>query len=173
VIELIEREAQHAEGGTSGLIRIKVNNLIDEAVIEALYDASQRGVRVELVVRAICALRPGIPRLSEGIAVRSILGRFLEHSRVFHFRNGGDDEVYLGSADLMHRNLDRRVETLIRVDDESARFRLMGLLDLAMRANEGVWTLAPNGSWTRMQVPPGQVPIDMQRELMQHAAARA
>jgi len=173
LIELIEREAQHAADGASGLVRIKVNSLIDEAVIEALYTASQAGVRVELVVRAICALRPGIPGLSEGVAVRSILGRFLEHSRVFHFGNGGDDEVYLGSADLMHRNLDRRVETLIRVDDESARFRLMGLLDLAMRANEGVWTLDPSGSWTRMQVSAGLEPIDMQRELMQHAAARA
>ena len=159
--------------GSPGLVRIKVNNLIDEAVIEALYAASQRGVRVELVVRAVCALRPGIPGLSDGIAVRSILGRFLEHSRVFHFRNGGEDEVYLGSADLMHRNLDRRVETLIRVDDETARFRLMGLLDLGMRANEGVWTLGASGSWARMEVAPRQVPIDMQRELMQHAAARA
>jgi len=173
LIELIEREAKHAADGSPGLVRIKVNNLIDEAVIEALYVASQRGVRVELVVRAICALRPGIPGLSDGIAVRSILGRFLEHSRVFHFRNGGEDEVYLGSADLMHRNLDRRVETLIRVDDETARFRLMGLLDIAMRANEGVWTLGASGSWARMEVALGQMPIDMQRELMHHAAVRA
>jgi len=173
LIELIEREAKHAADGSPGLVRIKVNNLIDEAVIEALYAASQRGVRVELVVRAICALRPGIPGLSDGIAVRSILGRFLEHSRVFHFRNGGEDEVYLGSADLMHRNLDRRVETLIRVDDETARFRLMGLLDIAMRANEGVWTLGASGSWARMEVALGQMPIDMQRELMHHAAVRA
>jgi polyphosphate kinase len=173
LIEMIEREARHASASDPGLIRIKVNNLIDEAIIEALYAASQQRVRVELVIRAVCALRPGIGGLSEGIAVRSILGRFLEHSRVFHFHNGGNDEVYLGSADLMHRNLDRRVETLIRVDDEAARFRLMGLLELAMRANEGVWTLGPNGSWTRMEVAPGQVPIDMQRELMQHAAARA
>jgi polyphosphate kinase len=173
IIELIEREAGHATNGIAGLIRIKVNNLIDEAVIEALYAASQQGVRVELVVRAICALRPGIPSLSDGIRVRSILGRFLEHSRVFHFRNGGEDEVYLGSADLMHRNLDRRVETLIRVDDEAARSRLTALLDLAMRANQGVWTLDPSASWARMEVAPDQEPIDMQRELMQHAAARA
>jgi polyphosphate kinase len=173
LIELVEREAHQSSESEPGLIRIKVNNLIDEAIIESLYAASQKGVRVELVIRAICALRPGIPGLSEGIAVRSILGRFLEHSRVFHFRNGGNDEVYLGSADLMHRNLDRRVETLMRVDDEAARFRLMGLLDLAMSANEGVWTLGANGSWTRMEVAPDQVPIDMQRELMQHAVARA
>jgi polyphosphate kinase len=173
LIELVEREARQSSESEPGLIRIKVNNLIDEAIIESLYAASQKGVRVELVIRAICALRPGIPGLSEGIAVRSILGRFLEHSRVFHFRNGGKDEVYLGSADLMHRNLDRRVETLMRVDDEAARFRLMGLLDLAMSANEGVWTLGANGSWTRMEVAPDQVPIDMQRELMQHAVARA
>jgi polyphosphate kinase len=173
LIELIEREASQSSESEPGLIRIKVNNIIDEAIIEALYAASQKGVRVELVIRAICALRPEIPGLSEGIAVRSILGRFLEHSRVFHFHNGGNDEVYLGSADLMHRNLDRRVETLIRVDDEAARFRLMGLLDLAMSANEGVWTLGESGSWTRMEVAPDQAPIDMQRELMQHAVARA
>src|SRR5438309_2303463 len=106
LIDLIEREAKHAVDGSPGLVRTKVNNLIDEAVIEALYAASQRGVRVELVLRAVCALRPGIPGLSDGIAVRSILGRFLEHSLVFNFRYGGDGAVYLGSADLMHRYRD-------------------------------------------------------------------
>ena len=173
LIELIEREARHAENGEPGLIRIKVNNLIDEAVIEALYAASQQGVRVELIVRAICALRPGIAGLSDLIAVRSILGRFLEHSRVFSFRNAGREEVYIGSADLMHRNLDRRVETLIRVDDEAARLRLSSLLDLAMRANEGVWTLGPGGSWSCLKADPSEPRIDMQRELMRHASARA
>jgi len=173
LIELIEREARHAGDGEPGLIRIKVNNLIDESVIEALYAASQQGVRVELIVRAICAIRPGIAGLSDGIAVRSILGRFLEHSRVFSFRNAGREEVYIGSADLMHRNLDRRVETLIRVDDEAARMRLNSLLDLATRANEGVWTLGPSGSWSRMNADPGEPRLDMQRELMRHASARA
>ena len=139
IVELIERESRSTpRAGEAGLVRIKMNNLIDEAVIEALYAASDAGVRVELIVRSICALRPGVPGLSERITVRSILGRFLEHSRIIHVRNGGQDEVYIGSADLMHRNLDRRVETLIRVDDPAARSRLLGLLDLVTaRATSG------------------------------------
>jgi polyphosphate kinase len=173
LIELIEREAEHAGSGKGGLIRLKINNLIDEAIIESLYTASQKGVRVELMVRAICALRPGVPGMSEGISVRSILGRFLEHSRIFHFANGGLDEVFIGSADLMHRNLDRRVETLVRVDDESSRSRLLGLLDLATDANQGVWSLSPDGSWSRMEVASGESHHDLQRELMQRASARA
>jgi polyphosphate kinase len=173
LIELTEREARHAANGERGLIRIKVNNLIDEAIIEALYAASQQGVRVELIVRAICTLRPGIAGMSEGITVRSILGRFLEHSRVYSFGNAGREEVYIGSADLMHRNLDRRVETLIRVDDEAARKRLTALLDLALHANEGVWTLGEDGSWSHLEVDPDQPQVDMQHELMQRAAARA
>jgi polyphosphate kinase len=173
VVELIEREARHAAAGEPGLVRIKVNNLIDEAVIEALYTASQAGVRVELIIRSICALRPAVPGLSEGIAVRSILGRFLEHSRILHVRNGGQDEVYIGSADLMHRNLDRRVETLIRVDDEIARGRLLGLLDLSGLANVGVWTLGADGGWTPIVPASEEVRVDIQRELMQRALGRA
>ena len=105
--------------------------------------------------------------------MRSILGRFLEHSRILHVRNGGQDEVYIGSADLMHRNLDRRVETLIRVDDEIARGRLLGLLDLSGRANVGVWTLGADGGWTQIVPAPEEVRVDIQRELMQRALGRA
>ncbi len=173
LLSLIEREAAHADRGADARIRMKINNLIDEPIVDALYDASRRGVRVELVVRAICALRPGVPGLSEGIAVRSILGRFLEHSRVLHFRNGGADEVLIGSADLMHRNLDRRVETLVRVEDRSATLRLMGLLDLAMRDNAGAWSLGPDGCWSRVERNAGDPSVDMQRELMRRAVDRA
>jgi polyphosphate kinase len=105
-------------------------------------------VRVDLVVRGICALRPGVPRLSERIVVRSILGRFLEHSRVFRFGDGEDDELWIGSADMMHRNLDRRVEALVRVDDPAHRARLRSLLDLAV-SDPTAWRLAADGSWTR------------------------
>ncbi len=169
LLELIEREARIADRGEEALIRMKVNNLIDEPIVDALYDASQRGVRVDLLVRAICALRPGVPGLSERITVRSILGRFLEHSRILHFRNGGSDEVLIGSADLMHRNLDRRVETLVRVVDAASTRRLLGILDLAMQDNVGMWTLGSDGCWARV-APAEDVPrIDLQRELMQRA----
>jgi polyphosphate kinase len=173
VVELIQREARHAAAGDPGLVRIKINNLIDEAVIEALYAASAAGARVELIVRSICALRPGVPDLSEHIAVRSILGRFLEHSRILHVGNRGQDEVYIGSADLMHRNLDRRVETIIRVDDATARSRLLGILDLAGQANVGVWSLGADGAWSPIVAGPEEVRVDIQQELMQRALGRA
>ncbi len=173
LLGLIEREAGFADRGDEALIRIKVNNLIDEPIVDALYDASQRGVRVELVVRAICALRPGVPGLSERISVRSILGRYLEHSRILHFHNGGSDEVLIGSADLMHRNLDRRVETLVGVEDPESRARLLGLLDLAMGDNVGVWMLGPDGCWNRVVRDAGSPAVDLQRELMKRAVERA
>jgi polyphosphate kinase len=172
IVALINREAALATRDEPGYIALKVNNLVDEAVIDALYAASQRGVRVDLVVRSICALRPGVPGLSDTISVRSIVGRFLEHSRIFYFRNGGNDEVFIGSADLMHRNLDRRVETLVRVEDAAARRRLIELIALAMADNVGVWTLSDSGAWSRVQPPGGEAPLEMQRELMRRANKR-
>jgi polyphosphate kinase len=169
VIELIEREAELSRPEAPGLIQFKVNNLIDEAVIDALYAASQRGVRINLMVRSICALRPGVAGLSESITVRSILGRFLEHSRILHFGNGGDDDVFIGSADLMHRNLDRRVEALVPVLQRAARDRLIHLVSLSMRDNVGAWQLDGDGQWTRHLPGFGEERFDMQRELM-HAA---
>src|SRR6185369_11597934 len=113
IIERIEREIEAKRAGGDGRIRMKMNALVDEQVIDALYRASQAGVRVEVVVRGICALRPGAEGFSENIVVRSILGRFLEHSRVIHFK--AIDEFWIGSADMMHRNLDRRVEVMAQV----------------------------------------------------------
>jgi polyphosphate kinase len=172
IVALVNREAALATPEQPGYIALKVNNLVDEAVIDALYSASQRGVRIDLVVRSICALRPGVPGLSETIRVRSIVGRFLEHSRIFYFRNCGNDEVFIGSADLMHRNLDRRVETLVRVEDAAARRRLIELIALAMADNVGVWTLSDSGAWSRVQPPEGEAPLEMQRELMRRANKR-
>ena len=115
--------------------------MVDEAVIDALYLASQEGVRVELIIRGICALRPGVPGLSETIRVRSILGRFLEHSRVFWFDNGGEPAAWIGSADMMHRNLDRRVEVLVRLRDPHVVDEVRDLLDLAFDPDTTAWEL--------------------------------
>jgi polyphosphate kinase len=149
LIEKIRREARHAAEGRASGIRFKLNSLVDERIIDALYEASAAGVPVELLIRGICALRPGVPGLSETIRVRSIVGRFLEHSRVMSFTNGGDPEWWIGSSDLMHRNLDRRVEVLLRVCDDTARRELARVLDEAMAPEVRSWQLGGDGSWTR------------------------
>jgi polyphosphate kinase len=149
LLERIRREAVHAREGRPSGIRIKVNSLVDEQLIDALYEASTAGVPVDLVVRGICALRPGVPGLSENVRVRSIVGRFLEHSRAMSFVNGGDPEWWIGSSDLMHRNLDRRVEVLLRVLDETARAQLSAALDAATAPDVRCWRLAADGRWTR------------------------
>jgi polyphosphate kinase len=149
LLEKIRREARHAADGRPAGIRLKVNSLVDEKLIDALYEASRAGVPVELFIRGICALRPGVPGLSEGVRVRSIVGRFLEHSRVMAFTNGGEPEWWIGSADLMHRNLDRRVEVLLQVCDETARRELQGVFDAAMAPGVRCWELGPDGAWTR------------------------
>jgi polyphosphate kinase len=167
LIEKIRREVRHAGEGRPAGIRIKTNALVDEQIIDALYEASIAGVRVELLIRSICALRPGVPGLSENIHVRSIVGRFLEHSRVMSFVNGGDPEYWLGSSDLMHRNLDRRVEVLLRVCDETARRELNAILDAATAPDVRCWHLGSDATWTRS----GEV--DYQGELMARAGEGA
>ena len=158
IVSMIEGQAERAAAGQPARIVMKLNNLVDEAVISALYDASSAGVKIDLVTRGICALRPGIKGLSERIRVRSILGRFLEHSRIFRFGDGEDDEIWIGSADMMHRNLDRRVEVLVRVTDTEHRSRLRGLLDLAV-ADASAWALRADGSWTRGKADPATPPL--------------
>ena len=169
MIELIRREAELSTPEHPGYIGIKVNNLVDEGIIDALYQASNRGVQIDLVVRAISSLRPGVPGMSESIRVKSIVGRFLEHSRIFLFRNGGEPEVYIGSADLMHRNLDRRVEVLVRVDDPPARQRCIDILRLALSDNVAAWQLRSDGSWQAPERDPGAEIVSLQEELMARA----
>ncbi len=167
IVERIERETRNAEAGRPTGIRIKANSIVDERVIDALYVASRAGVPIELTVRGICSLRPGAPGLSETVTVRSILGRFLEHSRVISFANGGDPELWLGSADLMHRNLDRRVETLVRVKDPAVKAQLTALLDRLSAADIRRWDLDLDGVWHEH---PGR---DIQIELMSRAVERS
>ena len=144
-VQRIEEEIEHAEAGRRAGIRFKLNSLVDEQLIDALYRASGAGVPVSIVVRGICALKPGKPGLSENITVRSILGRFLEHSRVFHFI--GADEYWIGSADMMHRNLDRRVEVQVRVRDPFLTAQLGEVLDSALDPATRCWVLGETGEW--------------------------
>ncbi|MEJ2868590.1 RNA degradosome polyphosphate kinase [Actinomycetospora sp. OC33-EN08] len=160
LIERIDHERKRAQKGKSAGIRIKVNGLVDEQVIDALYRASLAGVPVDLVVRGICALRAGVPGLSENIRVRSILGRFLEHSRIFHFVGAG--EYYIGSADIMHRNLDRRVEVLAPVTDPRLVAQLDDILDSATAPSTRCWSLEEDGSWTPWPVAAGEGTEGMQ-----------
>jgi polyphosphate kinase len=167
LVQRIEREAEHHRAGRPAHIRIKVNSMVDEAVIDALYRASQVGVPIDVVVRGICAVRPGVPGLSETIRVRSVLGRFLEHSRIFAFEAGGDAEVYIGSADMMHRNLDRRVEALVRIRDVEHQRALVDLVDLAADAGTASWHLGPEGTWDRAAVDDAGEPLlDLQEFLI-------
>ncbi len=149
LLQQIEREVEHHRAGRPARIRLKLNSIVDEATIDALYRASQAGVPVGLWVRGISALRPGVPGLSELISVRSVLGRFLEHSRVFWFENGGEPQAWIGSADLMHRNLDRRVEVLVQIPQRHHVDELGALLDRGFDDATASWWLGPDGAWTR------------------------
>lgn len=176
LVERIEREVVAALEGREAWVKFKVNSVVDETIIDALYRASQAGVKVDMVVRGICAIRPGVPGLSENIRVRSILGRFLEHSRIFAFANSGGPsiaggpesgaEVFIGSADLMHRNLDRRVETLVRLVDPDQISGLIDLIDVSMDAGTASWHLQPDGSWERHAVGPHGPLTDIQSTLI-------
>ena len=148
LLEKIDIEIANVKSGKPAGIRFKLNSLLDEEFIEKFYEASKSGVKIELLIRGICALQPGIPGVSENIHVRSILGRFLEHSRIFHFVNGGKDEYWIGSADLMHRNLDRRVESLVRIQDAGHISSLNHILTEGLSAESSGWTLEKT-KWTR------------------------
>jgi polyphosphate kinase len=177
LVEKINVEAEKARAGEPARIRIKCNAIIDEVIIDSLYRASQSGVPVDVWVRGICGLRPGMPGVSDNIRVRSILGRFLEHSRIYAFGAGNGDEdhdVYIGSADLMHRNLDRRVETLVRVGDTGHQAELRGLIDMAMDDTTASWWLGPDGTWTRHHLDASGAPLnDIQEYLIRTRQGRS
>ena len=159
LLEKINREIENKKAGKHAFIRLKLNSLLDEEFVEALYLASMAGVEIDLVVRGICAILPGIPGVSENIRVRSVLGRFLEHSRIFHFANGGDDEIYIGSADLMDRNLNRRVESLVRVARDEHKKELIKIFDLYLSSTTAAWHLLPDGKWLRVNQDPTGSPL--------------
>jgi polyphosphate kinase len=173
LLKRIAVETQNARDGKPSGIKIKVNSIVDEAIIDALYRASAAGVPIDIWVRGICAVKPGQPGLSENIRVRSILGRYLEHSRVFSFVNDGDTQLYIGSADMMHRNLDRRVEALVRLVDPEQIKEIHDLFDLAMAPTTSSWWLDETGFWTRHSVDDeGNVLDDLQNRVMYKVSRR-
>ena len=173
LVEHIEQEIANRKAGLPAWIRIKVNSIVDETVIDALYRASRAGVPVDIVVRGICGLRAGVEGLSENIRVRSILGRFLEHSRIYAFAGGGQTELFIGSADLMHRNLDRRVEALVRITDPAMVEDLEWLVTHCASDDVASWHLQPDGSWKRRLLDAeGNRLEDIQDSLMARARSR-
>ncbi len=172
-IAMIEREAEHARAGRPARIIAKMNALEDAEVIQALYRASQAGVNITLIVRGFCCLRPGMPELSENIRVMCVIGRFLEHSRIFYFQNGGggggsggSEEMIMGSADWMNRNLSHRVEAAVPVEDPALQARLKEILDIMLADNRQAWDLAADGVWTQRQPAPGEAPRATHLRLM-------
>lgn len=166
-MELVDREIQHAKNGEPAHMIAKMNSLLDKKVIEKLYEASAAGVKIELIVRGICVLIPGIPGVSDNITVRSIVGRFLEHSRVFWFENGGREELYIGSADWMPRNLNDRVELMVPVEDPELRNRIKKMVDTELADNQKARVMHTDGTWTKTIS--AEDPVNAQ-EIFQHLA---
>ncbi|MFF7293260.1 RNA degradosome polyphosphate kinase [Microbacterium sp. NPDC008134] len=167
LVRQIDNERAHAVAGKPAHIRIKVNSMVDEEIIDALYRASEAGVKVDVWVRGICSLRTDLEGISDNITVRSILGRYLEHSRIFAFENDGDPQIYIGSADMMHRNLDRRVEALVRVTEPAHLKELLAFFDLAMDPGTSSWHLGAAGVWERHAADADGKPlIDLQDKTM-------
>ncbi len=171
-LALIRREVEfcslQAEGGNGSCGRIvaKMNALVDPQIIVALYEAAQAGVKIDLIIRGICCLRPGVEGVSENIRVISIIGRFLEHSRMFYFFNGGDEEVYIGSADWMQRNLTRRVEAIVQVEDPTIAKELQEILGVMLADNRQAWDLQPGGHYSQRRPPANCPEVSSQQILM-------
>ena len=173
-LKRIAQEAANVREGKKGRIIAKINSLVDEDVINALYDASQAGVKIDLIVRGICCLRPGVPGVSENIQVRSIIGRFLEHSRIFYYFNNGSEDLFLSSADWMPRNLDRRVELSFPIDDPNIHRRIMGIIELQLADTNRSRIMLADGKYQRVDRR-GKTVIDCQiaqcEEALQAAGA--
>jgi polyphosphate kinase len=170
VVSLIDREIRNAGAGSKAHIIIKINSLVDDGIIEKLYEASRAGVRIDLIVRGICALKPGISGLSENIRVISIVGRFLEHSRIFYFYNNSEDEIYLSSADLMRRNLDRRVELLFPVEDSKSKAKIKKIIEMALKDNVRARHLMSDGKYKKSSK---RSPLfDFQEEMLKTSATK-
>jgi polyphosphate kinase len=168
---LIEREVEHAKAGRPARLIFKNNAVTDTGMIRHLFAASQAGVQIDLLTRGVCCLRPGVPGVSETITVRSIVGRFLEHSRIYYFENGGKPEVYIGSADLMERNLDRRVEVLCPIRDPDLQHQLRHVvLDALLRDTDRAYQLQPDGEYVRVVPEDGAAPVNSQKLLLEHYA---
>ncbi len=163
---MIQREAEHARNGQHSRIVAKMNALVDPRMIAALYDASRAGVQIDLIVRGMCCLRPQLPGISDNVRVISIVGRFLEHSRVFYFQNGGQTEVFIGSADWMPRNLDRRVEAVVQIEDEASSQDLQEILGILLADNRQAWDLQADGTYVQRQANGGIPEQSAQKILM-------
>jgi polyphosphate kinase len=173
-LEAIGREIEAHRRGGDGYLAFKMNALVDREIIRGLYAASQAGVQIDLIVRGVCCLRPGVPGWSETVRVRSLVGRFLEHSRIYYFRNGGDDDLYLGSADLMERNLDRRVEAVFPIEDPALKARIRDvILPAYLRDTVNARELKPDGSYVPVKPAPGDEPFNVQRWLIDLYAGTA
>ncbi len=167
---LIQREIEFAKNGEKAHLILKANAIVDPEMIQLLYEASQAGVQVDLLIRGICCLRPGLKNVSENIRVTSVVGRFLEHSRIFYFYNGGKEEIYIGSADLMTRNLNHRVEVVFPVESaEHVRYLRDHVLDLYLKDNARAWRMQADGSYKREHLKAEGEVIDIQEWLMQRS----
>jgi polyphosphate kinase len=173
LVEEIRRVAEAAAAGLPARIRLKVNHLVDPAIIDELYAASEAGASIDIVARTTCTLRPGVPGLSENIRVRSIVGRFLEHSRLYAFEAGDRTAMYIGSADLMPRNLDHRIEVLTPVENARVRQELNAILDSTSSDNTNVWELDADGTWTRVSPADSKKPHSHQATMMRRVMTRA
>jgi len=168
-LTLISREAEHARAGHHSRIVAKMNALVDPQIIMALYEASQAGVQIDLIIRGVCCLRPGLEGISENIRVVSVVGRFLEHSRVFYFHNCGQEEVFIGSADWMLRNLDRRVEAIVPIEDPTLSKDLQEILGIMLADNRHAWDLYADGRYVQRRPATGSAEQSSQKILMDMA----
>jgi len=173
LVDEIRAVAAAAAAGEKARIRLKVNHLVDPGIVDELYAASQAGASIDVVARTTCALRPGVEGLSENIRVRSVVGRFLEHSRIYSFEAGERSTMYVGSADLMQRNLDHRIEVLAPVENARVRQEANAILDSGLADNSNAWQLGPDGTWTRLAPQKPEKPHSHQETMMRRVRTRA